>query len=81
MKLPPYVRNLVDDVRALRGARLIIAATLAGFVVFVLWATLARVDEVTRGQGRVIPSSKVQVIQPSQPASITAILVRGGQSV
>ncbi|HEX5775218.1 MAG TPA: HlyD family type I secretion periplasmic adaptor subunit [Caulobacteraceae bacterium] len=81
MKLPPYARNLIDDVRALRGARLIIVATMVGFVGFLLWATLARVDEVTRGQGRVIPSSKVQVIQPSQPASIRAILVRGGQSV
>jgi adhesin transport system membrane fusion protein len=81
VKLPPYVKNLIDDVRALRGARLIIAASLAGFVVFLLWATFARVDEVTRGQGRVIPSSKVQVVQSAQPATIRAILVRGGQSV
>lgn len=81
MKLPQYARNLIDDVRALRGARLIIVATVVGFAVFLLWATLARVDEVTRGQGRVIPSSKVQVIQPSQPATIRAILVRGGQTV
>lgn len=81
MKLPPYVRNLIDDARALRGARLIIVATIAGFAVFLLWATLARVDEVTRGQGRVIPSSKVQVVQAAQPATIRTILVRGGQSV
>ena len=81
MKLPRYARNLIADVRALRGARLIIVATAAGFAVFLLWATFARVDEVTRGQGRVIPSSKVQVVQSSQPAGIRAILVRSGQSV
>lgn len=81
MKLPQYARNLIADARALRGARLIIVATVVGFTAFLLWATLAQVDEVTRGQGRVIPSSKVQVIQPAQPATIRAILVRGGQVV
>lgn len=81
MKLPQSTRNLIADLRALRGARLVIVATVFGFAVFLLWATFARVDEVTRGAGRVIPSSKVQVIQPSQPATIREILVRGGQVV
>ncbi len=81
MKLPPWARNLIADVRALRGARLVIVAAAVGFVVFLLWSMLARVDEVTKGQGRVIPSSKVQVVQSAQPASIRAILVRNGQSV
>ena len=47
----------------LTGARLIIVTVAVGFALFLLWATLAQVDEVTAGQGRVIPSSKVQVIQ------------------
>ena len=29
---------------------------------FLLWASLAQVDEVTAGEGKVIPSSKLQVI-------------------
>ena len=33
------------------------------FVVFVVWANLAVLDEVTRGDGKVIPSSEVQMIQ------------------
>lgn len=81
MKLPQGLRNLINDARALRGARLVIVATVAGFFVFLLWATFARVDEVTKGNGRVIPSSKVQIVQAAAPATIRTILVRGGQSV
>jgi adhesin transport system membrane fusion protein len=53
----------------------------AGLVLFLLWATFAHVDEVTRGQGKVIPSSKSQLIQASEPSNIREILVRAGQRV
>ena len=65
----------------LTGARLIIVAVTVGFVVFLLWASLAKVDEVTKGSGRVIPSSKVQIIQSSEPATVSELLVRSGQQV
>jgi adhesin transport system membrane fusion protein len=42
---------------------------------------LAQVDESTRGQGRVIPSSKVQIIQSADPATVEELLVRSGQRV
>jgi adhesin transport system membrane fusion protein len=42
---------------------------------------LAQVDEVTRGQGKVIPSSKIQLIQATEPATISELLVRSGQPV
>ena len=65
----------------LTGARLIIVAVAVGFALFLLWASLARVDEVTSGQGRVIPSSKVQLIQAAEPATVQELLVRSGQRV
>ena len=65
----------------LTGPRLIIVAVAVGFAVFILWAMLAQVDEVTAGQGKVIPSSKVQVIQAAEPATISELLVRSGQRV
>ena len=37
------------------GSRMIIVASALGFALFLLWASLAQVDEVTRGQGKVIP--------------------------
>ena len=65
----------------LTGPRLIIVTVAVGFILFLLWAMLAQVDEVTAGQGKVIPSSKVQLIQAAEPATISELLVRSGQRV
>lgn len=60
--------------------RLIAVSALGGFLIF-LWAAIAHVDEITRGMGKVIPSTKVQVVQAAEPAVISEILVRQGQFV
>jgi len=52
--------------------------TLGGFI---LWASWAELEEVTRGQGRVVPSSKEQVIQSLDPGILTELLVREGDVV
>lgn len=48
---------------------------------FVLWASQAELEEVTRGQGRIVPSSKEQVIQSLDPGILTEMLVREGEEV
>ena len=63
------------------GSRRVILNTGVGIFVFISWASFARVDEVTQGQGRVIPSSKAQIVQSAEPASIREIVVRSGQAV
>lgn len=73
--------GIVKFWQRLRGSEQIMVAAAAGFVLFLLWASIARVDEISRGQGRVIPSSKVQIIQSAEPSTIREILVRSGQTV
>ncbi|WP_260483273.1 HlyD family type I secretion periplasmic adaptor subunit [Sphingomicrobium flavum] len=51
------------------------------FALFLIWGAIAQVDEVTRGQGEVIPSGRIQLIQSSEPAIIEELLVRSGQTV
>jgi len=63
------------------GSRRVILNAGVGIFVFISWASFARVDEVTQGQGRVIPSSKAQIVQSAEPASIREIVVRSGQAV
>jgi membrane fusion protein, adhesin transport system len=65
----------------LSSAERVIFFSGLGLSLFLIWASLAEVDEMARGQGRVIPSSKVQLIQASEPSTIDDILVRSGQSV
>jgi adhesin transport system membrane fusion protein len=61
--------------------RRLIFISAAGMAVLVLWGAIAQVDEVTRGMGKVIPSSKVQLVQAAEPSTVAAIMVRSGQLV
>lgn len=56
--------------------------TIIGIIfIFIIWANLATLDEITRGQGRVVPSSEVQVIQHQEGGTIQALLVKEGDTV
>jgi adhesin transport system membrane fusion protein len=77
----PFIGPVPRPRQPLTGSRLVIVASAAAFFLFLIWAAIAPVDEVTRGQGRVIPSSKVQVIQAAAPATLSELLVRGGAAV
>ncbi|MCA1662277.1 MAG: hypothetical protein LC648_09065 [Novosphingobium sp.] len=54
------------------ASRKLIAIAAAGVLALILWAAVARVDEVTRGMGKVIPSSKVQLVQAAERAERAA---------
>jgi adhesin transport system membrane fusion protein len=62
-------------------ARFLLRAILIMIVVFVLWASFATVNEVTRGTGKVIPTRQVQVIQAVDGGVVSQILVHEGQTV
>ncbi len=51
------------------------------FSTAIAWAARADLDEVTRGQGRVIPSGKIQVVQSLEGGIIEEIPVSVGQLV
>ncbi len=62
-------------------AQKIVRAALAVTVLLIVWAALAHVDEVTRGDARVIPSRQLQVVQSLDGGIVSEILVREGQVV
>lgn len=67
--------------RSMSGAKRLIVTAAAGIAILFAWAAFAEVDQITRGTGKVIPSSKAQLVQPSEAAVVSEILVRNGQSV
>ncbi len=67
--------------RTPRGARLILWLTLLFVVLFLVWASRASIDEVTKGQGKVIPSSQVQVVQNLEGGILAELLVSEGEMV
>ncbi|MEJ0040527.1 MAG: HlyD family type I secretion periplasmic adaptor subunit [Gammaproteobacteria bacterium] len=50
-------------------------------VAAVTWASIAQLDEVTRGEGKVIPSQQLQVVQSLEGGIVRNILVHEGDSV
>ena len=62
-------------------AILLLFGVVLFFVAAITWAWWAEIDEVTRGQGTVIPSSQVQVIQNLEGGILKEILVREGEMV
>ena len=63
------------------ASRKLILVSAAGLALFLVWASFAQVDSVTRGTGKIIPYSKAQLVQSAEPAVVSEILVRGGQTV
>ena len=62
-------------------AHLLLFAIAAFFGVFFAWASWAELDEVTRGEGKVIPSRQVQVVQNLEGGIVAELLVREGAIV
>ena len=74
----------VDAAMHRRGhplAYMLSGAVLLFFVVFLIWAYFAQLDVVTRGQGQVVPSQRVQVVQNLEGGILQDIYVREGQVV
>ncbi|MBH8614502.1 HlyD family type I secretion periplasmic adaptor subunit [Pseudomonas mohnii] len=77
--LPEVNKALIED--APRVVRLTIWAIIAFFVFMLLWANFAVIDEVTKGDGKAIPSSKIQKIQNLEGGIVSELFVKEGQIV
>lgn len=77
--LPEVNKALVED--APRIVRLTIWGIICFFLFLVLWANFAVLDEVTRGDGKAIPSSKLQKIQNLEGGIVSEIFAREGEVV
>jgi adhesin transport system membrane fusion protein len=60
---------------------MIIRGFLAFILIFFIWAYFAEIDEITVGEGKVIPSSQVQVIQNLEGGIVSSIPVKVGDLV
>ncbi|RON18765.1 HlyD family type I secretion periplasmic adaptor subunit [Pseudomonas frederiksbergensis] len=77
--LPEVNKALIED--APRVVRLTIWAIIGFFVFLMLWANFAVIDEVTKGDGKAIPSSKIQKIQNLEGGIVSELFVTEGQIV
>ncbi len=77
--LPEVRKALIED--APRIVRLTIWGLLLFLLFLLAWAHFAIVDEVTRGEGKAIPSSRLQKIQNLEGGIVAELFAREGQIV
>lgn len=54
---------------------------IALVVSLIAWASLSQIEEITRGQGSVVPSQDIQIVQSLEGGVVQEILVKEGQAV
>ncbi|WP_422026098.1 HlyD family efflux transporter periplasmic adaptor subunit [Roseovarius sp.] len=67
--------------QTLRTARYTVWTICAALAIAVLWAALAKINEITRGSGEVIPIRRMQVIQSLEGGILSELLVNEGDIV
>ena len=63
------------------SARILLWVILLFFIVAFAWASVAKLDKVTTGIGKVIPSSQLQVVQNLEGGIVKQVMVREGEHV
>ena len=86
-QLSPDELDYVDDKTAAlllntpNSARILLWVVVAFFILAAIWASWAEIDKVTVGEGKVVPSSQIQVVQNLEGGLVKEILVKEGQQV
>lgn len=71
--------DLLKPVR--RGFNMLMLSMVGLVAAFIVWAMFAIVEETTRGEGRIIPASKIQIVQNLEGGIVRELLVREGDRV
>lgn len=86
-RLPAADLDLATDIRTSilaqtpRGGSIILWLTFFLFIAAIIWSYFSEVEEVTRGQGRVVPSRQLQTIQNLEGGILAEVMVRVGDIV
>jgi len=64
-----------------RGGRAIIWVIFVLFLMFMVWAYYSNIEQVTRGDGKVVPSTQIQIVQNLEGGILSEIMVDVGELV
>jgi len=78
-----YIQSLSAAVLSTtpRRLRMVLYFWIAAIALFIVWAALAEVDEIARGNGQVVSSAHNKMIQHLEGGIVEEIMVKEGQSV
>ena len=79
--------DLMTDIRTSllaqspRGGRAILWVVFVLFALFLVWSYFSEIEQVTRGEGKVISSTQIQIVQNLEGGILSEIMVNVGELV
>lgn len=64
-----------------KASNIMLWSITAMIVFFILWANIAKIEELTRGQGQVVPTKEIQIVQSLEGGLLQELLVGQGDRV
>ncbi len=64
-----------------RGGRSILWVVILLFVLFITWSYYSEIEQVTRGDGKVVPSTQIQIVQNLEGGILSEIMIEVGELV
>lgn len=78
---PDMSRFAFEQDRPPRHWLYVIVLICAFLACALIWSAIAQVDELSRAEGKVVPSSKIQIVKSAETGVVDEILVRVGEHV
>ncbi len=85
--LPQEDLNYVSSAKAAllqqspKGGQLLLWLVFVVFISLIIWAAFAQVDEFARGEGKVVPSQQIQIVQNLEGGILAELYVTEGMRV
>ena len=76
-----YSSYASSNEEASKSSNIIFLLVTVVFTSLILWAAFAEIDELARGNGKVIPTDKIQTVQSLDGGIISEIFIKEGQTV
>ncbi|MBI2314043.1 MAG: HlyD family type I secretion periplasmic adaptor subunit [Betaproteobacteria bacterium] len=86
-RLQSPARDFAPDILRVQGyppsplPRLVLWALAGLLALLLIWAAVGRLDEIAVAQGKIVPLSYLQVVQPAEPGIVRELLVKEGDEV
>ena len=77
----PTMNKLTTFVKHMHPRSAFVSITTSASLIFLIWASLAKVDVIVRTEGRIVPAGKSQIIQHLEGGIVRNIMVHEGQKV
>ena len=73
--------NAAHEMKPHKASAIFLFSILGFVLVFIVWAALSNVEMLVHGQGQVVPTSELQVVQSLEGGILQELLVSEGDQV